>query len=108
MCMELVGFERSVKRPIAVRRIEVVGRDEHRISTSLCSSKYALDILHGVVFRDAGANRIPVLSRLTQHVVLWVDDHHGGVVCSERHDLRLSCGCGTAEGPGGRCADPGE
>jgi hypothetical protein len=76
---DFAGLQGPVELPPVVRRVEIVGGDEHPETALLRRLEDPFHVLHGLVLSDALPHERPRLALLIQDVVLRVDEHHRGV-----------------------------
>src|SRR6185295_19692885 len=71
---KFIFLQRPIEQPTMVRRIEVMRRDEHGIVTGLGGSEDLGEVLDCSIFNHTVAQDIPVSTRRTEDIVLWVDN----------------------------------
>src|SRR5262245_29512935 len=97
---KLARLQWIVELPPAVRRIEVVWRDEDAIPVLLRRPEDALHVVDRPVLRDALTNRVPGGTPLAQDIILRIDEDDSGVIRVELHSiLRLWRACRERERP---------
>ena len=80
MRLSLIGLERSVEFPTAVRRKKIVWRDKHFVSVLFHGFEDPLHVFDCVVLRDTLADRSPRKPFIAQDLILRIDEDHCSVI----------------------------
>jgi hypothetical protein len=83
--LDLAGLERTVELPSVIGRVEVMWRDEDLECVLPGRLEEALHVLDRPVLSDAVTDQAPSGALLAQHLVLGIDEDHGGVGATEVH-----------------------
>src|SRR4030095_3533008 len=75
----------TVKHPSTVTGEKVMGRNENLESFLFRGLEDPLHVLDGIVLPDTVATQCPRKAFVTQHVILWVDEHDRSIGLTHVH-----------------------